>query len=110
MRVPTKGLTSKQAQVLRTPRHATFVGLSVPMAVVVQPPKVVTLAADFAPTKGWTNLTAWFEVKTNSNQKNWIRVGEIRYPTNGGTLKAPWTNTGPFFFRAGFTIRPNTGK
>ena len=89
---------------------------------VTQPAgKVLTLAADYPPalmrttvktTNGlvtnWivmTNLTAFIEVRTTLTQLSWIRIGEVPYPTNGGTLKVPYTNNSPtFFWRAGYAI------
>lgn len=96
-----------------TPASATFAAtphsaLATPN--LVQPPaQPFTLAADFSPTS-MTNLTAFIEASTNlagvgvppSGGPRWTRQS-APYPTNGGTLKVPWSNR-PVFFRAGYSL------
>ena len=105
--LPTVPLKIQKAK-LKSPRDAATSGTNAPMVkplvVLPPPPKVVTLAADYAPTK-LTNLTAIMEVRTNLKTGAWSLVGQLLYPTNGGTFRVPYTNTTKeFYFRAGYVI------
>ena len=50
---------------------------------------------------GVTNLTAFFDVKTNLADTNWQRI-TLPYPLQGGELRVPWTGDCAYF-RAGFS-------
>ena len=125
--LPTVAPAAAKKPALRTPRASEQVkSFGTAMAVISKAvafkPVVVTLAADFPKPQykqiqfltnhlstnfiTFTNGRVFIDVTTNLAKPVWVRVADMPWTTNGGTLKVPYTNNGGnIFFRAGWYFK-----